>query len=73
MLFAQCFVNAYDEIYNHVDETREEDTISSLSVQLFTSPSISLLLIEKANSLEIILDELKRIIVFNKGTWIDIF
>ena len=58
MLFAETFIKKYSEILHHPVEYEYKDqhTLHFMSVQLFTSPSIALFLIEKSQALVHILD-----------------
>ena len=61
MLFAETFIKKYHEILHHQaeDEFKDQHTLYFMSVQLFTSPSLSLFLIEKSNALGRVLNALE--------------
>ena len=60
ILFAETFVKKYREILHQVgDEFKEQNTLHFMSVQLFTSPSLSVFLIEKSQALVHILNALE--------------
>ena len=63
MLFAETFVMKYSDILDFPSgAVREQEMLNPLATQLFTSPSLSLYLIEKSNVLVCILDALESAI-----------
>ena len=68
--YSETFIKKYSKILMQLfDSNKEEETLTSLSVQLFVGSSLSFFLIEKSNPLFRILDALECALSL-EGNWI---